>query len=61
MWITASGADRALAINTSTIVIPDSSGFISPQTIKSGKKAKLFIQYDAVRAKWELATFINGY
>jgi hypothetical protein len=61
MWITASGADRSVSINTSTIVIPDSSGFISPQTIKSGKKAKLDIQYDAVRDKWELATFVNGY
>jgi hypothetical protein len=61
MWITASGANRTVSINTATIVIPDSLVFVNPQTITSGKKAKLDIQYDAVRAKWELSTFVNGY
>lgn len=61
MWITASGADRTVSVNTSTIKIPSSSAFTNPQTITSGNKARLAIQYDAVRAVWELVTFVNGY
>ena len=61
LWITASGADRTVSVNTSTIKIPSSSAFTNPQTITSGSKARLAIQYDADRAKWELVTFVNGY
>ena len=62
MWIIASGTNTCtVSVNTATIKIPSSSAFTNPQTITSGSKARLAIQYDADRAKWELVTFVNGY
>jgi hypothetical protein len=60
MWIVASGADRTVSLNGS-IRIPRTSTFTSPQTILSGEKARLTIQYDANKSIWELITFVNGY
>ena len=62
LWITASGADRSLSLNAG-IKVPTSSVFTSPQTISSGKKAKLLLQYDATLngGQWELTSFVNGY
>ena len=61
-WLTASGADRVVALNAA-IKIPASSSLISafPVTILSGEKAKLMLEYDATRAKWELTSFINRF
>jgi hypothetical protein len=62
MWITASGTNTCtVSVNTATIKIPRTSAFYNPQTIISGEKARLAIQYDAVRSVWELVTFVNGY
>lgn len=62
LWITASGGDRQLTLKAG-IKIPTSSVFTSPQTISSGKKAKLLLQYDATLngGQWELTSFVNGY
>lgn len=60
LWIAAIGGDRTVSIQ-STIKIPTTSSFTNPQTITSGNKARLAIQYDATRASWELVTFVNGY
>lgn len=60
LWITASGANRTLALQN-TLKIPRTSTFTSPQTILSGEKARLTIQYDLTRAVWEVVTFVNGY
>jgi hypothetical protein len=60
MWLVASGANVAISVNTS-IKIPSSSAFTSPQTIVNTQKARMSIQYDSVRAVWELVSFVNGY
>ena len=60
MWLIASGANVAVSVNTS-IKIPSTSAFTSPQTIVNTQKARMAIQYDSVRAVWELVTFVNGY
>jgi hypothetical protein len=60
MWVVASDADRTVSLQN-TIKIPRNSSFTSPQTIVSGDKARVTIQYDLTRAVWELVTFVNGY
>lgn len=60
LWVTASGADRTLSLQN-TIKVPRTSTFTSPQTILSGEKARLTIQYDLTRTVWEVVTFVNGY
>lgn len=60
MWLVASGANVAISVNSS-IKIPSSSAFTSPQTIVNTQKARMSIQYDSVRAVWELVSFVNGY
>jgi hypothetical protein len=60
IWIIASGANRNVSLSGS-IRIPRTSTFTNPQTILSGEKARLSIQYDATKAVWELITFVNGY
>jgi hypothetical protein len=62
IWLTSLGGAYNVAL-TGSIVVPVSSSFTSPQTIPSGKKAKILLQYDAVLngGQWELTTFISGY
>ena len=60
LWVVASGADRTVSLQN-TIKIPRNSSFTSPQTIVSGDKARIAIQYDATRTVWELVSFVNGY
>jgi len=61
MWITASGADRTVILNTSTLKIPTSSATPSTFTVANGSKTRVSIQYDADRAKWEVVTVVIGY
>lgn len=61
MWITASGADRTVILNTSTLKIPTSSTTPSTFTVVNGSKTRVAIQYDADRAKWEVVTVVIGY
>jgi hypothetical protein len=62
LWIISSGTNTCtLFINTATIRIPTSSQFVQGTVIASGLKARVALQYDADRAKWEFVTFVNGY
>ena len=61
-WLVASGADRAVNLNTA-IKIPTSSVLTFPVTITSGKKARLMLEYDATLngGQWEVVTYVMGY
>lgn len=66
LWFTASGTSYTLTFN-GNIVFPTSSALSNSvgtpyvATISSNKKAKVLLEYDAVKAQWELTSFINGY
>jgi len=60
IWATASGANTNVTLDANT-VIPTTSVFTSPVTITNGQKARISMQYDSVRLKWELVAFVNGY
>ena len=61
LWITASGSNVVVTLNASYVIPTDSTLTATLPTIVNGKKARLIVEYDATRSKWEVIGFINGY
>jgi hypothetical protein len=61
LWITASGGNVVVTLNAKYVIPTDSTLTATLPTIRTGKKARLTVEYDATRAKWEIIQWINGY
>lgn len=61
LWVIASGANRTVTVNTSTVRIPASSFNTGTSVVNVNTKSRIAFQYDLDRAKWELVTWIDGY
>jgi hypothetical protein len=61
LWIVASGANRTVTVNTSTVRIPATSANTGTSVVNVNTKSRIAFQYDLDRAKWELVTWIDGY
>ena len=59
-FITATTGSPVVTINAS-YKIPTTSAMPNPFTVANGTKTRLVVQYDATRAAWEVAQFIQGY
>jgi hypothetical protein len=60
MWLTASGANMTVTLNSSIVVPTGSVLYTAPltYTIASGKKVKIGLRYDATlnSGQWEVET-----